>query len=163
MVSSFFCLSVCGSAEYFIFIIKVHFSTCRSNDDCLFIHFIGLFFNILEKIFSHIVAQLLMFFYWLKYEINSNTNCWFSAFSTRLFSVLRFESVIHEFDPYFNYRTTRFLAEEGFYSFHNWFDDRAWYPLGRSIGGTIYPGMKSDLYVLLHSQCKILFERVESS
>jgi len=62
------------------------------------------------------------------------------AFSTRLFSVLRFESVIHEFDPYFNYRTTRFLSEEGFYNFHNWFDDRAWYPLGRIIGGTIYPG-----------------------
>lgn len=64
------------------------------------------------------------------------------AFSTRLFSVLRFESVIHEFDPYFNYRTTRYLTEEGFYSFHNWFDDRAWYPLGRIIGGTIYPGEK---------------------
>ena len=63
-----------------------------------------------------------------------------SAFSIRLFSVLRFESVIHEFDPYFNYRTTRFLAEKGFYDFHNWFDDTAWYPLGRIIGGTIYPG-----------------------
>lgn len=58
-----------------------------------------------------------------------------AAFSCRLFSVLRFESVIHEFDPYFNYRTTKFLAEEGFYNFHNWFDDRAWYPLGRIIGG----------------------------
>lgn len=45
---------------------------------------------------------------------------------------------------YFNYRTTRFLAEEGFYKFHNWFDDRAWYPLGRIIGGTIYPGRKLD-------------------
>ncbi|EFA03010.1 dolichyl-diphosphooligosaccharide--protein glycosyltransferase subunit STT3A [Tribolium castaneum] len=63
------------------------------------------------------------------------------SFATRLFSVLRFESVIHEFDPYFNYRTTKFLAEEGFYAFHNWFDDRAWYPLGRIIGGTIYPGL----------------------
>jgi dolichyl-diphosphooligosaccharide--protein glycosyltransferase len=59
----------------------------------------------------------------------------FAAFSTRLFSVLRFESVIHEFDPYFNYRTTKYLAEEGFYKFHNWFDERAWYPLGRIIGG----------------------------
>jgi len=63
------------------------------------------------------------------------------AFATRLFSVLRYESVIHEFDPYFNYRTTKFLVEEGFYNFHNWFDDRAWYPLGRIIGGTIYPGL----------------------
>ncbi|XP_057328323.1 dolichyl-diphosphooligosaccharide--protein glycosyltransferase subunit STT3A [Microplitis mediator] len=63
------------------------------------------------------------------------------SFATRLFSVLRYESVIHEFDPYFNYRTTKYLAEEGFYSFHNWFDDRVWYPLGRIIGGTIYPGL----------------------
>uniref|UniRef100_A0A8C5B145 Dolichyl-diphosphooligosaccharide--protein glycosyltransferase subunit STT3A n=1 Tax=Gadus morhua TaxID=8049 RepID=A0A8C5B145_GADMO len=76
-----------------------------------------------------------------------------TAFSTRLFSVLRFESVIHEFDPYFNYRTTRFLTEEGFYKFHNWFDDRAWYPLGRIIGGTIYPGLmvtSAALYHVLH-------------
>merc|ERR1712131_21059 len=75
------------------------------------------------------------------------------SFSTRLFSVLRFESVIHEFDPYFNYRTTRFLVEEGFYNFHNWFDDRAWYPLGRIIGGTIYPGLmvtSAALYHVLH-------------
>lgn len=72
------------------------------------------------------------------------------SFSTRLFSVLRFESVIHEFDPYFNYRTTRFLAEEGFYNFHNWFDDRAWYPLGRIIGGTIYPGLMLTSAVFYH-------------
>uniref|UniRef100_F1KWN4 Dolichyl-diphosphooligosaccharide--protein glycosyltransferase subunit STT3A n=1 Tax=Ascaris suum TaxID=6253 RepID=F1KWN4_ASCSU len=75
------------------------------------------------------------------------------AFSSRLFSVLRFESVIHEFDPYFNYRTTRFLTEEGYYNFHNWFDDRAWYPLGRIIGGTIYPGLmvtSALIYRVLH-------------
>ncbi|MCP9262928.1 Dolichyl-diphosphooligosaccharide--protein glycosyltransferase subunit STT3 [Dirofilaria immitis] len=63
------------------------------------------------------------------------------SFSSRLFAVIRFESVIHEFDPYFNYRTTRYLTDEGYYNFHNWFDDRAWYPLGRIIGGTIYPGL----------------------
>jgi len=72
------------------------------------------------------------------------------AFSTRLFSVLRFEAVIHEFDPYFNYRTTKYLADEGFYKFHNWFDDRAWYPLGRIIGGTIYPGLMVTAAVLYH-------------
>ncbi|XP_050701706.1 dolichyl-diphosphooligosaccharide--protein glycosyltransferase subunit STT3A-like [Eriocheir sinensis] len=75
------------------------------------------------------------------------------SFSCRLFSVLRFESVIHEFDPYFNYRTTKFLAEEGFYNFHNWFDDRAWYPLGRIIGGTIYPGLmvtSASIYHILN-------------
>ena len=79
-----------------------------------------------------------------------NVFTYLTAFSCRLFSVLRFESVIHEFDPYFNYRTTRFLTEEGFYSFLNWFDDRAWYPLGRIIGGTIYPGLMVTSAVLYH-------------
>jgi len=73
------------------------------------------------------------------------------SFSTRLFSVLRFESVIHEFDPYFNYRTTQYLADEGFYKFHNWFDERAWYPLGRIIGGTIYPGLMLTASILYHA------------
>ncbi|KAJ3092940.1 oligosaccharyl transferase stt3 subunit [Quaeritorhiza haematococci] len=63
------------------------------------------------------------------------------AFSSRLFSVIRFESVIHEFDPWFNYRTTRQLVENGFYDFVNWFDELSWYPLGRVVGGTVYPGI----------------------
>ena len=32
-------------------------------------------------------------------------------------------------------------AAEGFLDFLDWFDDRGWYPLGRTIGGTIYPGL----------------------
>lgn len=61
------------------------------------------------------------------------------AFSLRLFSVVKYESVIHEFDPYFNYRVTIFLTKQGFYNLWNWFDDRTWYPLGRVVGGTVYP------------------------
>jgi len=55
--------------------------------------------------------------------------------------VIRFESVIHEFDPWFNFRTTKFLAMKGWDEFWNWFDSESWYPLGRVIGGTIYPGI----------------------
>ena len=58
--------------------------------------------------------------------------------------------VIHEFDPYFNYVTTKYLAENGFYRFLNWFDDRAWYPLGRIIGGTIYPGLMLTSTLIHH-------------
>ena len=29
------------------------------------------------------------------------------------------------------------MVEHGFYNFLNWFDDRAWYPLGRIVGGTV--------------------------
>ncbi|XP_071788330.1 dolichyl-diphosphooligosaccharide--protein glycosyltransferase subunit STT3B-like [Asterias amurensis] len=64
-----------------------------------------------------------------------------AAFSSRLFAVIRFESIIHEFDPWFNYRSTHHLVSHGFYNFLNWFDERAWYPLGRIVGGTVYPGL----------------------
>lgn len=63
------------------------------------------------------------------------------ASSVRLFSVVKYESVIHEFDPYFNYRVTRFLTEKGYYETWNFFDSFTWYPLGRVIGGTMYPGL----------------------
>ena len=62
---------------------------------------------------------------------------WLIAFSSRMFSVIRFESIIHEFDPWFNYRATHYMVKHGFYNFHNWFDERAWYPLGRIVGGTV--------------------------
>ncbi|PAA62221.1 hypothetical protein BOX15_Mlig021416g1 [Macrostomum lignano] len=66
---------------------------------------------------------------------------WIAGFSSRLFSVIRYESIIHEFDPWFNYRSTAHMVENGFYEFLNWFDERAWYPLGRIVGGTVYPGL----------------------
>ncbi|KAI6645644.1 Dolichyl-diphosphooligosaccharide--protein glycosyltransferase subunit STT3B [Oopsacas minuta] len=64
-----------------------------------------------------------------------------AAFISRLFAVIRFESIIHEFDPWFNYRATHYMVNKGFYNFLNWFDERAWYPLGRIVGGTVYPGL----------------------
>uniref|UniRef100_A0A061QHW1 dolichyl-diphosphooligosaccharide--protein glycotransferase n=1 Tax=Cupiennius salei TaxID=6928 RepID=A0A061QHW1_CUPSA len=69
------------------------------------------------------------------------TLAWFLGFSSRLFAVIRFESIIHEYDPHFNYRATHYMVEHGFYNFLNWFDERAWYPLGRIVGGTVYPGL----------------------
>ena len=65
------------------------------------------------------------------------------AVISRIFSVIRFESIIHEFDPWFNFRTTKFLVEnkEGLYGLWNWFDSESWYPLGRAVGGTLYPGL----------------------
>jgi len=66
---------------------------------------------------------------------------WVAGFLSRLFAVIRFESIIHEFDPWFNYRATAHMVENGFYNFLNWFDERAWYPLGRIVGGTVYPGL----------------------
>ncbi|KAI9024021.1 oligosaccharyl transferase stt3 subunit [Hyaloraphidium curvatum] len=64
-----------------------------------------------------------------------------SAHSCFVPPVIRFESIIHEFDPWFNYRATQKLVESGPYEFWNWFDDFSWYPLGRVVGGTVYPGI----------------------
>ncbi|KAF8075241.1 oligosaccharyl transferase STT3 subunit [Lyophyllum atratum] len=77
-----------------------------------------------------------------------------AAIASRLFAVINFESIIHEFDPWFNYRATRVLASKGFYEFWNWFDPTAWYPLGRVVGGTVYPGLMATsgvIYNLLHA------------
>jgi dolichyl-diphosphooligosaccharide--protein glycosyltransferase len=56
--------------------------------------------------------------------------------------------VIHEFDPWFNYRTTKFLVEKGFYEFWNWFDADSWFPLGRVTGGTLYPGLMTTAAII---------------
>lgn len=77
-----------------------------------------------------------------------------TGFMVRLFSVIRYESIIHEFDPWFNYRATHMMVTEGFYNFVNWFDERAWYPLGRIVGGTVYPGLmftSGSIHWLLNS------------
>ncbi|XP_011138056.1 dolichyl-diphosphooligosaccharide--protein glycosyltransferase subunit STT3B isoform X1 [Harpegnathos saltator] len=79
---------------------------------------------------------------------------WISGFASRLFAVIRFESIIHEFDPWFNYRATAYMVQHGFYNFLNWFDERAWYPLGRIVGGTVYPGLmitSGSIHYVLHS------------
>ena len=63
------------------------------------------------------------------------------SFFTRVFSVIRYESIIHEFDPWFNYRATRVLDEKGRDYFYYWFDTESWYPLGRFVGFTVFPGL----------------------
>lgn len=65
-----------------------------------------------------------------------------SSFGSRsTYQVVKYDKLIHEFDPYFNYRATVEFAEHGMYAFWNWFDTRSWYPLGRHVGGTVYPGL----------------------
>lgn len=66
----------------------------------------------------------------------------FSAYAIRLFAVQEYGRIIHEFDPWFNFRATQYLADNGWKKFTTWFDHMSWYPLGRPVGSTIYPGMQ---------------------
>eukprot|EP00804_Cyclotella_cryptica_P029379 CCRYP_013323-RC/>CCRYP_013323-RC protein AED:0.03 eAED:0.03 QI:284/1/1/1/1/1/4/922/822 len=65
-----------------------------------------------------------------------------NAYNIRLQAINEFGPVIHEFDPYFNWRATQYLYENGAKKFLKWFDHMVWYPLGRPVGTTIYPGMQ---------------------
>ena len=64
------------------------------------------------------------------------------AYGIRLYAIKTYGRVIHEFDPWFNFRATKYLADNGLKKFFTWFDYESWYPLGRPVGTTIYPGMQ---------------------
>ena len=65
----------------------------------------------------------------------------YAAVWIRLQAVRTYGKVIHEFDPWFNYRATKYLVDNGWQKFSNWYDYESWYPLGRPVGHTIYPGL----------------------
>ena len=60
---------------------------------------------------------------------------WFVCLFVCLFTCLYVCLLVYRF----NYRATHYMVNNGFYNFLNWFDDRAWYPLGRIVGGTVSP------------------------
>ena len=43
---------------------------------------------------------------------------------------------LNEFDPFFNYRATQFMVENGLPSYLEWNDDLSWHPYGRDISTT---------------------------
>ena len=43
---------------------------------------------------------------------------------------------LNEFDPFFNYRATQFIVENGLAEYFAWHDDMSWYPQGRNVSNT---------------------------
>ena len=43
---------------------------------------------------------------------------------------------LDEFDPFFNFRATEYLVENGFSEYFEWHDDKTWYPNGRDVSAT---------------------------
>ena len=41
-----------------------------------------------------------------------------------------------EFDPFFNFRATEYIVENGFSEYFEWHDDKSWYPTGRNVSAT---------------------------
>ncbi len=64
------------------------------------------------------------------------------AYNIRLHAINVYGRIIHEFDPWFNFRATEYLSRHTLHEFFTWFDHESWYPLGRPVGTTIYPGLQ---------------------
>ena len=76
------------------------------------------------------------------------------AYTIRLHAIEEYGLVIHEFDPWFNYRATEYYDEHGPEKFFKWFDYMSWYPLGRPVGTTIYPGLQVRAMGVVASSCE---------
>ena len=54
----------------------------------------------------------------------------FNVYRIRTYALKEYGMVIHEFDPWFNFRATQYLAKHGWRAFFHWYDHMSWYPLG---------------------------------
>ncbi len=55
-----------------------------------------------------------------------------------------------EYDPFFNYRATQFMVENGLPAYLEWHDDMSWHPYGRDISATSQ--------VMLHTSTTALYQ-----
>jgi dolichyl-diphosphooligosaccharide--protein glycosyltransferase len=61
------------------------------------------------------------------------------AFSSALimrFYPIKYGYYLNEFDPYFDYRATEFIVDNGLNAYWQWHDTMSWYPEGRDVPGT---------------------------
>lgn len=73
------------------------------------------------------------------------------AFMVRLLP-LRWGFYLSEFDPYYQYRLAKHMVENGFFAWASWHDTMSWYPYGRNIPQTSFPGLAltaASFYVIL--------------
>lgn len=77
------------------------------------------------------------------------------AFLVRILP-LRWGLYLSEFDPWMQYKEMLFIVERGwsgFVEFFSWHDTASWYPFGRDVGRTAFPGLPflaAFLYHVLH-------------
>jgi dolichyl-diphosphooligosaccharide--protein glycosyltransferase len=67
---------------------------------------------------------------------------------------LNWGAYISEFDPYFQYDSTRYIVTQGYSSWFSWNQTKAWYPNGRDIARSSFPGVPFSgalFYFILHA------------
>ena len=58
-----------------------------------------------------------------------------TAFIIRSYPI-KYGFALNEFDPYFDYRATKYIIDNGFEAYLNWHDYQSWYPEGRFVPTT---------------------------
>jgi len=74
----------------------------------------------------------------------------FSLSFTLRVSPLEYGFELTEYDPFFNYRATQFMVENGLPAYLEWHDDLTWHPYGRDISSTSQ--------VMLHTSAATLYQ-----
>ena len=69
------------------------------------------------------------------------------AFCIRMLP-LQWGFFLSEFDPYFHYRLAKYIDKHGLFSWLTWHDYKSWYPYGRDIGKTSFPGLAMTAAIL---------------
>jgi len=75
------------------------------------------------------------------------------AFSTSFLirtQPLEYANQLNEFDPFFNFRATEYILENGLSEYFQWHDDKSWYPQGRDVSSTSQ--------VMLHSTAAVTYQ-----
>jgi len=75
--------------------------------------------------------------------------CFSLTFIIRL-QPLEYGFELAEFDPFFNYRATEFIVENGLPAYLEWHDDLSWHPYGRDVSATSQ--------VMLHTTAATLYQ-----
>ena len=57
---------------------------------------------------------------------------------------------LNEFDPFFNYRATQFMLENGLPAYLEWYDELSWHPYGRDVSATSQ--------VMLHASASMIYQ-----
>ncbi|MBA3977102.1 MAG: peptidylprolyl isomerase [Nitrosopumilus sp.] len=69
------------------------------------------------------------------------------AFVLRAYPI-KYGFYLNEFDPFFDYRATNYIVDNGIDAYFKWHDFMSWYPEGRDIPGTSQSGLHITAAVL---------------
>lgn len=76
------------------------------------------------------------------------------GFLVRFFPFFKYDPLLRAYDPWYQYSVASYVSLHGYKAFFNWYDLTSWYPNGRFIPMSTYPGTPftaATLYFILRA------------